>query len=90
MGPAQSYGDTDPRAMAVWLDLLRKMPPGDKIASVMELSRIALGMAEMGVRLRHPQANDREVFLRVAATHLTRDLMIRAYGWDPEEHADAG
>jgi len=32
----------------------------------------------------HPEASDREVFLRVAARHLPRDLMIRAYQWDPE------
>jgi len=32
----------------------------------------------------HPEASDREVFLRVAARHLPRDLMIRAYKWDPE------
>lgn len=88
MEEVRSYSDTDPRAMLVWLDLLRKMPPGDKIASVLELSRLALRMVEMGVRLRHPQATDREVLLRVAATHLTRDLMIRAYGWDPEGHAN--
>ena len=82
------YSDTDPRAMAVWLELLRKMSAGDKISAVLDLSYIALCMSETGVRLRHPDADDREVFLRVAATHLSRDLMIRAYGWDPQQHAD--
>jgi hypothetical protein len=38
----------------------------------------------------HPQASDREVFLRVAARHLPRELMIRAYSWDPEIDGDAG
>ena len=47
-------------------------------------------MAEAGVRKMHPQAPDREVFLRVASRHLPRELMIRAYGWDPEIDGDAG
>lgn len=86
----QPYSDTDPRAMKVWRDLLGKMPPGDKLKVTLDLSHLALRMAEMGVRSLFPQADDREVFLRVAARHLDRDLMIRAYGWDPNEHEDAG
>ena len=85
----QPYSDTDPRAMEVWLDLLRKMPAGDKLKLTLDLTRFALQMSEMGVRSRHPQADDREVFLRVAALHLGRDLMIRAYGWDPEQHEES-
>ena len=42
--------------------------------------------AEAGVRLRYPDATDREVFLRAASLRIPRDLMIAAYGWDPESH----
>lgn len=77
------YSDTDPAALAVWLDLLRKKSDGEKIAAVFDLIDIAHAMAEMGVRSRFPGANDREVFLRTAALHLSRDEMIRAYQWDP-------
>ena len=49
-----------------------------------ELSDFAVRMAESGVRARYPEASEREVFLRSAALRLPRDLMIRAYGWDPE------
>ena len=66
------------------------MSPGEKIATVLQLSHLAIQMSEAGVRLRHPEAGDREVFLRAAALRLSRELMIRAYGWDPEEHADSG
>lgn len=76
--------DTDPRAMQVWLDLLRKKPTGEKLAAVLDLSAFAIQMSEAGVRIRHPEADDREVFLRAAALRLPRDLMIRVYGWDPE------
>jgi len=85
----QPYSDTDPRAMEVWLDLQRRMPPGDKIFAVLAASQFVLQMYEAGVRLQYPQASEREVLLRTAARHLSRDLMIRAYGWDPELHEDS-
>jgi len=75
--------------MEVWLDLMRRMPPGEKLAATLNASHFVLQLYEMGVRRLHPEADDREVLLRVAARHLSRDLMIRAYGWDPEAHGDS-
>jgi hypothetical protein len=86
----EEFTDTDPRAMEVWLELLRQKPPAERLAATLGLADLALKMAEAGVRKMHPQAPDREVFLRVAARHLPRELMIRAYGWDPETNGDAG
>jgi len=76
--------------MEVWLDLQRRMPPGDKIAAVLAASQLVLQIYEAGVRLQYPNADEREIFLRTAARHLSRDLMIRAYGWDPQLHEDTG
>lgn len=56
----------------------------------LDLSELAIRMSEAGVRAQFPEASEREVFLRAAARRLPRDLMIRAYGWDPDEHAHAG
>jgi hypothetical protein len=80
----EEFQDTEPRALEVWLELLRSKTPGERIAATLGLTSFALQMSEMGVRRMHPEASDREVFLRVAARHLPRDLMIRAYQWDPE------
>jgi hypothetical protein len=80
------YSDTDPAALEVFLDLQRKMPPEQKLAMVFGAIRLMSGLVESSIRAEHPQASDREIFLRVAARHLDRDTMIRAYGWDPEEH----
>jgi hypothetical protein len=85
----EPYTDTDPRAMEVWLDLLRRMPPGKKIESVFSLNRIAIQFSEAGVRIAYPNADDREVFLRAASRRLSRDLMIRVYGWDPGTDEDS-
>jgi hypothetical protein len=85
----EPYTDTDPRAMEVWLDLLRRMPPGKKIESVFSLNRMAIQFSEAGVRIAYPNADDREVFLRAASRRLSRDLMIRVYGWDPGTDEDS-
>ena len=78
--------DTDPKARAVFLDLLRKMPPGEKLEAVFGLNRMLLALQESDVRRLYPNASGREVFLRVAARRLDRDTMIRVYAWDPKEH----
>jgi hypothetical protein len=80
------YSDTDPAALEVFLDLQRRMPPEQKLAMVFGAIRLMSGLVESAIRAEHPEAGDREIFLRVAARRLDRDLMIRAYGWDPEEH----
>jgi hypothetical protein len=86
----QPYSDTDPKAMEVWLDLLRKMPAGQKIGTVFALSTMAIEFSKRGVRMQWPHADDREVFLRAASRRLSRDQMIRVYGWDPEANGNSG
>jgi hypothetical protein len=80
----EDFADTDPRVMKVWLDMLRAKTPGERILMAFELSDFAVRASESGVRARYPEASEREIFLRSAALRLPRDLMIRAYGWDPE------
>ena len=70
--------------MEIWLGLLRRKTPGERIAIAFDLSDFAVRLSESGVRARFPEASEREIFLRSAALRLPRDLMIRAYGWDPE------
>jgi hypothetical protein len=43
----------------------------------------ALGFA--GLRLRYPDASERELRLRLASMRYDRETMIRAFGWDPAE-----
>ena len=81
----EEFTDTDPRAMEVWLELMRRMRAGEKVAVALNGAQFVLQLYEMGVRRMHPEADDHEVLLRVAARHLPRELMIRAYGWDPED-----
>jgi hypothetical protein len=83
------YADTTSKVTQVWLEHFWNMTPGEKIATVFELIRFARDMAAAGVRSRHPNADEPEVFLRVAALHLARNEMLRAYHWDPRDHDDS-
>ncbi len=80
------FSDTAPRVMKVWDDILRAKTGSERLQICFQLTELALKMTEAGVRERYPQASEREIFLRCAALRIPRDLMIRAYGWDPEEH----
>lgn len=86
MAQGDWFSDTDPRALQVFLEAHRRMTPGEKFAAVCRLTEFAMKLAESGERQRHPDASDREIFLRAAARRLDRQTMIAAYGWDPEAH----
>ena len=78
------YSDTDPRALEVFLDLQRRLSADRKIALVFQMTETVIRLSEENERKLHPEASDREIFLRAAARRLGRETMIRAYGWDPE------
>lgn len=82
------YSDTDPRALEVFLECQRRMTVSEKVNGMLSLTRMVFDTAEAEVRRQHPGIDEREVFLRTAARHLEREMMIRVYGWDPEA-ADA-
>ena len=81
-----SVRDTDPKALRVFYEIQRRRSPGEKANDVFELTDLHVQLAERGVRMRYPGIGEREVFLRAAALRIPRDLMIKAYGWDPEAH----
>jgi hypothetical protein len=78
--------DTDPRALEVYFEIQRRRPPGQKLEDAFDLSEGLFEAVKAGIRLRHPAASEREVFLRAVSTRLPRELMIKAYGWDPVLH----
>lgn len=78
--------DTSPEALEVWVELYRNMTMGERVARVFELCELQQSLQEANVRALYPEADEREVFLRVAARRLGREWMIKAYGWDPEQH----
>jgi hypothetical protein len=84
--PGEWLEDTEPKALEVYIRLHREMEPRERLARIFELCELQEALQTSSVRSLWPHADEREVFLRVAARRLGRDLMIRAYGWDPEMH----
>lgn len=78
--------DTRPEALRVFYELQRQRTAAQKLDDVFELSEWLWESTKRGVRMRFPGIKEREVFLRAAALRLPRDIMIKAYGWDPAEH----
>lgn len=75
--------DTHPAAERIQFEVWRHKTPAEKLRLLLDLHRTVHWLAEAGIRRRHPSATAREVFLRLAATRIDRETMLRAYGWDP-------
>ena len=70
--------------MRVLVDGYRRMSPLHKLERAFSMTRTLKILIEAQVRKDHPEASDAEVRLRVGSRWIPRDLMIKAYGWDPE------
>jgi len=86
--PPDWYAETDPKALEVFINLQRRMTPAEKTAGVFQMNEMLWRTTEAHERQTHPQANEREIFLRVAAHHLDRDTMFRVYGWCPPDDSN--
>ncbi len=78
------YSDTDPKALKVFIECQRRLTPAEKLQAVFEQNRFIHQLTEAQERRLHPDADDREIFLRVIAHRLDRETMLRVYGWYPE------
>jgi hypothetical protein len=63
--------DTSAEALSFVYEIQRKRPVGQKLG--------LFETVKAGIRLRYPEADEREVFLRAVASRVSRELMIRAY-----------
>ena len=77
--------DTPPEVEEILLEGYRRMPPVEKLRQVFDLNRTAQRMAVLRIQARYgPNLAERELRLRLAALWLDREIMIEAFGWDPE------
>jgi hypothetical protein len=80
--------DTSPEVWKQLIELHRQATPAERLRQCFIASHNMRKIVEAGVRHRHPEASEREIFLRTASHFIDRDLMIK-YGWDPltnDEH----
>ena len=80
----QAPSDTSKGSEQAYLKLLREAPLWRKAAMVNSLTRACQELAVAGIRLRHPNASEREMRMRLAALWIDQELMIRVFGWDPQ------
>jgi hypothetical protein len=62
------------------MDLMRTIPPEEKLQRTFEYSAFLRKFGEAGLRQKYPQAGDREIFLRAAHQRLGADLYAKVYG----------
>lgn len=76
--------DTSPAAEAVIIAGYRQMSPRDKINKVCQLN-LALKTVQLArLRAQYGAMSPREEQLRLGALRLPREVMVAAFGWDPE------
>lgn len=71
--------DTNADAEQRQVDLWRRLSSVEKAALVSAASNTVATLAMAGIRHRHPQASEREYFLRFAALTLGSELARMAY-----------
>ncbi len=77
--------DTPPEIEAILIEGFRRMSPAQKLNRVGELTRAVQQMALARLTQQYPDDTERERRLRLASLWLTREQMISAFDWDPEE-----
>jgi hypothetical protein len=76
--------DTTPDAQRMHYELMRKLSPEQRLSMAFALTDATRTMILADLRYRFPQANDDEIRRRFIARVLSRDDVIRAYGFDPK------
>jgi len=70
----QGINDTDPKAEAVQMEILRRMSPARKMRLVMALNDTCRKMALAGLRTRNPGASEEELAQKLSEQILGKEL----------------
>jgi hypothetical protein len=71
--------DTTPEAEKIQLDIFRRMGPERRLQAGLDLSRTCRELLREGVRLRHPEYDERQTQLAIIRLTLPADLFSAAY-----------
>lgn len=77
--------DTHPDIERIQIEGYRKMSFTEKMRCIGAMHRTGRHLALANVRMRYPEADERELQLRAAALMIDADLMRKAFGWDVEK-----
>ena len=76
--------DTSKEARKIVCDLYRRMSPARKIELIFDACRTGQVLSMAGIRMQHPDANEKEVWHIWAKRHLGEDLYNKVYGSNKE------
>ncbi len=72
--------DTPPEVQRVHYEIIRKMPVDRRLELVFDTCEMGRGIAVAGLRMRHPNATEKELWWLWAHQHLGQELFDRVYG----------
>ena len=72
---ADTTADIEQRQVEAW----RRLSPVERLRLVSDTTRAVMKLSRAGIRRRHPQASERECFLRLAAILIGVDATRRIY-----------
>jgi hypothetical protein len=72
--------DTSPEAWQVFLIAQQRLTPGERIVRVLQHSEFRRSLVLAGLRRRHPEAGESEIFRMYARQKLGDELFRKVYG----------
>ncbi len=79
------WPDTHPKIEQMLLDAYERMSADELMGQVTQLTQAAQQMALAGLRDEFPEADEREIQMRLACLWYGPELVKRATGWAPDE-----
>ncbi|MGE5293697.1 MAG: hypothetical protein ACM3VT_02610 [Solirubrobacterales bacterium] len=77
--------DTPPEVQRIHYAIIRKLPLSRRLGLVFDACEMGRGIAMAGLRMRHPNATEKELWWLWAHQHLGQELFDQAYGSPREE-----
>ena len=77
--------DTPIEIERIQIEIWRKQSPARKLELLRSMVQGIQRLQLAEIRRRHPNANERELKMRLASRRLSPELMRRVYGWDPDK-----
>lgn len=74
--------DTSPEAMQVWIEALRRLPPGRKVELVFEQVEFIASLAMKSIERENPGISEYDALRELAARRYGRELAEKAYPRD--------
>ena len=75
--------DTTPKARLVYEESLRRKTPEESLRIAQELTLAGQQIAFAGMRERHPDLSDDDIWLKLAVLRLGEDVVRKVYGRVP-------